>query len=60
MAQRERIVLVDLLHPEYAHAHSTNRMRSLCVVIVIVIVIAAVGPGLYCVLVNISQIVYSY
>ena len=26
---RERIVLVDLLHAEYAHAHSTNRMHSL-------------------------------
>ena len=44
--QRERIVLVELLHAEYAHSHSTNRMRSLCIVIVVVLVIAAVGPGL--------------
>jgi hypothetical protein len=42
--QRERILLVELLHAEYAHAHSTNGMRFLC--IVIVIVIAAVGPSL--------------
>ena len=40
------IVLVELLHAEYAHAHSTNRMCSLCDVIVIVLSIAAVGPGL--------------
>ena len=46
MAQRERIVLVELLHAEYAHSHSTNGMRSLCVIIVIVLVIAAVGLGL--------------
>ena len=46
MAQRERILLVESLHVEYAHAHSTNRMRYLCVVIVIVLGIAAVGPGL--------------
>ena len=45
--QRKRILLVELLHAEYAHAHSTNVMRSLCVVIFIVIVIAAVGLGLY-------------
>ena len=44
---RERIVLVEWLHAEYAHAHSTDGMRSLCVFIVIVLVIAAVGPGLY-------------
>ena len=46
---RGRFVLVELLHAEYAHAHSANGTRSLCVVIVIVlvIVIAAVGPGLY-------------
>ena len=31
--QRERILLVDLLHAEYAHTHSTNRMRSICVMI---------------------------
>ena len=30
---RERVLLVELLHTEYAHAHSTNGMRSLCVVI---------------------------
>ena len=42
--QRECSILVELLHTEYAHAHSTNGMRSLCVVIVLVI--AAVGPGL--------------
>ena len=42
--QRERIVLVELLHMDYAHAHSTNGMRSLCVVIVLVI--AAVGTDL--------------
>ena len=46
MTQRERVLLVELLHVEYAHTHYTNRMRSLCVVIVIVLVIAAVGPGL--------------
>ena len=34
--QRECILLVELLHAEYAHAHSTNRMHSICVVIVIV------------------------
>ena len=39
----ERVLLVELLHAEYAHAHSTNRMRPLGVVIVIVI--AAMGPG---------------
>ena len=44
--QREHIVLVELLHAEYAHAHSTNGMRSLCVVVVIVFIIAAGGPGL--------------
>ena len=44
--QRERILLVELLHAEYAHAHPTNGMRSLCVVFVIVLVIAAEGPGL--------------
>ena len=44
--QKERIVLVELLHTEYAQTHSTNGMRSLCVVIVIVLNIAAVGPGL--------------
>ena len=43
---RERIVLVELLHAEYAHAHPTNGMRCPCIVIVIVLVIAAVGPGL--------------
>ena len=54
--QRERVLLVELLHAEYAHAHSTNRMRSLCVVIVIVLVIAAVGPGLkYCRLVILNH-----
>ena len=42
--QREHILLVELLHTEHAHAHSTNGTRSLCVVIVLVI--AAVGPGL--------------
>ena len=36
--------LVELLHAEYAPAHSTNGMRSLGVVIVIVI--AAVESGL--------------
>ena len=45
--QRERIVLVELLHAEYAQAHSTNRMHSLCIVFFISLVIAAVGPGLY-------------
>ena len=44
--QRERILLVELLHAEYAQAHSTNGMQSLCVVIVIGLVIAEVGPGL--------------
>ena len=44
--QRERILLVELLHAEYANAHSTNGLRSLCVVIVLVLVMAAVGPGL--------------
>ena len=44
--QRELILLVELLHVECAHAHSTNRMRSLCVVIVIIFVIAAVRLGL--------------
>ena len=29
--QRERILLVELLHEEYAHARSTNVMRSPCV-----------------------------
>ena len=47
MTQKERVLLVELLHAEYAHAHSTNGMRSLCVVIGIALVIAAVGPGLY-------------
>ena len=45
--QRERTLLVELLHAEHAHAHSTNGMHSLCVIIVIVLVMAAVGPGLY-------------
>ena len=27
--ERERVLLVELLHPEYAHAHSTNGTRSL-------------------------------
>ena len=36
------ILFVELLHTEYAHAHSTNRMRSLCVVIVIIFIIAEV------------------
>ena len=45
--QRKRILLVELLHAEFAHAHSNNVMRSLCVIIAIVLVIAAVGPGLY-------------
>ena len=40
--QRERILLVELLHAEYAHAHSINRIHSFCSVIVIVFVIAAV------------------
>ena len=40
--ERERILLVELFHAEFAHAHSTNRMRSLCVVLVIVSVIAVV------------------
>ena len=40
---RERILLVELLHTEYAHAHPTNGVRSLCVVIVLVI--AAVCHG---------------
>ena len=40
------ILLVELLHAEYAHAHSTNIMRSLCVFIVIVLVHATVGPSL--------------
>ena len=44
MTQRKHILLVELLHAEYARAHSTNVMRSLC--IVIVLIIAAVGPGL--------------
>ena len=44
--QKERILLVELLHAKYAHVHSTNGMRSLSVIIVIVLVIAAVGPGL--------------
>ena len=46
--QREHVLLVELLHAEYAHTHSTNRMRSLGVVIVLVLVlvIAAVGLGL--------------
>ena len=42
---RERILLVELLHTEYAHAHPTNGVRSLCVVIVLVLVIAAVCHG---------------
>ena len=42
MTQGEHILLVDLLHAEYAHAHSTNSMCSLCSVIVIIFVIAAV------------------
>ena len=46
--QRERILLVELLRAEIAHALSTNGMRSLCVVIVIILVIAAGGPGLKC------------
>ena len=46
MTQRECIVLLELLHAEYAHAHSTNEMHSLC--LVIVLVIAAMGPGLKC------------
>ena len=33
--QRERVLLVELLHTEYARANSTNRMRSLGIVIVI-------------------------
>ena len=45
-AQRERILLVELLQAGYAHAPSTNGMCSLCVVIIVVIVIAAVGRGL--------------
>ena len=44
--QRESIILVDLLHVEYAHAHSTNIMHSLRVVFVMVLVIAVVGLGL--------------
>ena len=40
--QRKRILLVESLHAEYAHAHSTNVMRSLYVFIVIALVIAAV------------------
>ena len=36
--------IVELLHAEYAQAHSTNGMRSLCVMIVFVI--AAVGLNL--------------
>ena len=44
--QRGCILLVELLHAEYAHAHSTKRMRSLCVVIVIFFVITAVLLGL--------------
>ena len=44
--QRERILLVELFHAEYAHTYSTNGMRSLCVVTVIILIIAAVGPGL--------------
>ena len=44
--QRERILLVELLHAEYAHGHSSKRMRSLR--IVIILDIAAVGPGLLC------------
>ena len=47
MTQRERVLLVELLHAQCAHAHSTNSMCSLCVVIVIILVIAAMGPGLY-------------
>ena len=30
MTQRDRILLVELLHVEYAHAHSTNGMRYRC------------------------------
>ena len=41
---KRRILLVELLHAEYAHAHSTNGMRYLFIVIVLVLV--AVGPGL--------------
>ena len=44
--QRVRILMVESLHVESKHAHSTNIMCSLCVVIVIVLVIAAVGPSL--------------
>ena len=48
LAQRERILLVELLHAEYAHSHSTNIMRYLCVVIVRYRsrYRDAVGPGL--------------
>ena len=36
--EKRGILLVELLHAEYAHAHSTNGVRSLCDVIVIVFV----------------------
>ena len=44
---RKENAFVQLLHAEYAHAHSTNRMHSLCVRIVIIFIIAAVRLVLY-------------
>ena len=43
--QRENVLLVELLHPECAHAHWTNRGACIFIVLIFVLVIGACVTG---------------